>query len=251
MSQSCSANGPIQNQEEKNTEMNITEKINALIAHAESTAHEGERNAFLDKATELMAEHALSLSDLEDSKREAALTKLTLHHSSGFVGLSLRDLIQCIADSFGVFCYRNQGKKGMHVGLVGSTEAIVSVISLYARLEMDMMAQASEIYGVDGGETRVKRNAFLQGYVRVISARLRTQMQQRNKESGNNLLPVLRSELQKNEEAAEEITGFKFRVSSTQRSHSGSLAEGLAAGLKANLGNGSTGLKAQKALPRA
>ena len=44
----------------------IKAKIRALLAKAESTEHEGERELFLDKAQELMAKHQLELYDLGD-----------------------------------------------------------------------------------------------------------------------------------------------------------------------------------------
>ena len=125
-----------------NTQERVIDKIRGLMAKAESSEFEEERNAFLDKATELMAKHRVDMAMLQlagnkaDDPVETRLITLTYQH------IPKQGLLAGTCTLFDIHAIRS-GKK--NVSLIGHKSDLDMYETLFVGLELQLDRELTEV----------------------------------------------------------------------------------------------------------
>lgn len=221
----------------------VIDKIRGLMAKAESSEFEEERNAFLDKATELMAKHRVDMAMLQlagnkaDDPVETRLITLTYQH------IPKQGFLAGTCTLFNIHAIRS-GKK--NVSLIGHKSDLDMYETLFVGLELQLDRELTNVQGDYYTATKSVRSSFAKGWVHRVISRMETHYKKQEEEAivssgaSESVSLVLASRSERVEERYQEIYGMKPRYSyrrSNIGSHSGYSA-GYAAGGRADIGQG-------------
>lgn len=216
-------------------------KIRALLAKAESTDFAEEAEAFLDKATALMAQYRIDEAALIASGEVQAdpIEKRSLK-VTGY--RACKDtLIVHVVKAFNCHVIRTDNKT---YGLVGSSSDLDMVVALFTSLELQLDRELLSRQGYDTGSTRSLRANFAKGWVSTVGKRVTERYAKQAEEAEATATPgtalVLRD---RDAEVEDKFTEWyhrkpRYRTYSQEITNGHSYREGQHAGLNADVGGG-------------
>lgn len=220
------------------TSFDYTAKIAALLAKAESTSHEAERDTLLAKASELQLKMMISDSEIRNAGK-APTDPLIVRDAGGvekngaFIK-ARRDLLAGLAGIFHVKVTITGNRDGMR--LYGFQSDINFVEQLFVSLTLQMRSAVNQ-----AGGNRSYQTSFAHGYVQRVVERLHANRRGQETiaadEPGTDI--VLRDRAtQVNAYFTESLQGVRLRAGYRNRSVNSSqgLVAGRAAGDRAALG---------------
>ena len=226
-----------------NTQERVIDKIRGLMAKAESSEFEEERNAFLDKATELMAKHRVDMAMLQlagnkaDDPVETRLITLTYQH------IPKQGLLAGTCTLFDIHAIRS-GKK--NVSLIGHKSDLDMYETLFVGLELQLDRELTEVQGDYNTATKSVRSAFAKGWVSRVCSRMNDHYSRQQEEAvsssgqSESVALVLASREETVSAKYQELYGVKPRYQTrrqTYRSYS-DYSAGYEAGGRADIGQG-------------
>lgn len=220
-------------------------KIRGLLAKAESTEHPAEAEAFLDKATALMAQYRIDEAALIASGEVAANpVEKRLIQVTGYRACK-DSLIVHVARAFNSHVIRTGGNKGY--GLVGGKSDLDMAIALFTSLELQLDRELFKQTGYDTGSTRSMRANFAKGWVSTVGKRVTERYKEQTEAAEATATPgtalVLRD---RDAEAAEKFTEWfntkpVYRTTRSTTTNYHYYSQGASAGRKADIGGGKLG----------
>jgi hypothetical protein len=228
------------------TEEKVIDRIRALLAKAERTDFEQESEAFLAKATELMARYRVDEAVLvaagkaaDDPVDRTVLTLTKWHVPKGSLAIALGEALDC--HLAWAAAGRGQARK---LAVIGHLSDLETFTALFTSLEIQLDRELHKVKGYSTGETRAMRSSFAQGWVSTVSQRISEHhasvMDEAVASSADSTSVALVLADRQDVVAAkyEEFYGRKPRYSKRRRSygHSGSYGAGASAGHRADIG---------------
>ncbi len=221
--------------------MDYAGKIAALIAKAEATTHEAERDAYLSKASELQLKWMISDSDLRAAKEKKDVTDYLMRttadgveKNSAYVKAK-RDVLTGLCNIFHVKITIYSDRSSMT--LLGFASDVAFVKQLHASLIVQLLAAMER-----QGGNRSFRTSFAHGYAQRVVYRLEQARRTQERDVTSNVpgtALVLRDRATQVQEYFEDqFRGVKMRAGYRNRSvrSAEGVAAGRAAGDRANLG---------------
>ena len=236
----------------------LMDRISALIAKAESTEFEADAEGFMDKATQLMAEHAVSRSDLKQDEIEVRMIRPEEIFTSDDIAV-MTSLLTGIAEIHGVFAYQLELAPGMitAVKLVGDSDSIDLCLSVFrlAQVQVNRILAApdkppesiDDVLSLLVNDDATRRRSVVLGFSLAFMDRLRESLKKAEDESPGVGL-VLVSEFERAREKAEADADIDTRPVSEQID-SASFRKGQAAGNNADIGQTRIEDRGPKGLP--
>lgn len=188
--------------------LRIADRIAALLAKAESSTFDEERDAFMAKAAELMERHRinelmLGLSRSRKATEQDPITKLEIIYDHTAFHIAFRDFMAAIGQAFGFkVVWRKDGKAGWWYGFKSDLDMAETV---YASL-LIQVARAAEVYKQTAEykvlpkrmDKHVAKRSFISGFgsgaARKITEGRQVGQRDAEEEHGSvNVLPVLAS----------------------------------------------------------
>jgi hypothetical protein len=217
-------------------------KIRGLLAKAESTEHPAEAEAFLDKATALMAQYRIDEATLIASGEvQANPVEKRQIYVTGY--RACKDtLIVHVVRAFNCHVIRTGGSKGY--GLVGGKTDLDMAIALFTSLEIQLDRELFALQGYDTGTTRSMRANFAKGWVSTVGKRVTDRYAKQAEEAAagasSSTALVLRD---RDAEAADKFTEWYhtkpvYRTSRSSVTNGRHYNAGAAAGRNADVGGG-------------
>lgn len=239
----------------------LFDRIRALMAKAEATEFDGEREAFEAKAAAMMAEHAISreqLGDVLDSDpmethyfhardlHQLVTVKPNSFYVFDYIPSTYRPqmwhgFMSVARECFGLWCYYSGSKKYGYIAVVGrrsqieAFKATMRLLRIQAHRELSKPMPEDEYWDhrSKAAQTKNYRRGVAIGFYRGVVDRFRSEVREHDRESGSNTLPALRSDVRQAQDWANIRT-----VNGTGASFgSGS---GIAAGRSAGFASGGT-----------
>lgn len=231
------------------TEQKIIDKIRGLLAKAESTEFEAEAAAFLDKATELMAEYRVSEAVLAAAGRAAddpvdrTFIDLSGYHSpKGSLAVHLAEALDCHV------LWAHGGPRGTRrLAVVGHVSDLETFQALMVSLELQLDRELHQISGYNSGDTRARRTSFANGWVSRVGRRIKahlaeavdTAVAEAEAQDATSSVALVLAE--RRDVVADKYQEFyktkpRYRTSSRGSSRYGAYAAGQAAGNRADIG---------------
>lgn len=226
--------------------MDYAGKIAALLAKAEATAFEPERDALLSKASELQLKWMISDSDVRASKDRKDVSDYLMRcaaegvvKNSAFVKAK-RDLLTGLCSIFHVKITIYTDRSVMN--LFGFASDVAFVKQLHASLVVQMLAaMEQQAHGLNSRD-RSWKTSFAHGYAQRVVYRLqqarRTQEAEASSTDAGTALVLRDRSTQVQAYFDEQLSGVKLRSGYKNRSirSRDGLSAGSAAGDRADLG---------------
>lgn len=218
----------------------IIDRVNALLAKAESTEHAAEQEAFFAKAQELIAAHAIASHMLGSDRHDDALGAEVVPIVAPYI-LQKAILLQAIATASGGTVLRSGSQRyGFTYQLIGRASARQNILALFASIQV---AGVRAAYAADIPEwesARRFRSSFMSAFATRIGTRLReanavASDKARNEGGGATMAIVLRDAKREIDSWIRNEYGKTGKVTTRTSSRSGREA-GDAAGRSANIG---------------
>lgn len=235
----------------------ITRTIAALLAKAESTNHEKERDAFLAKAQELQIKYVVEDSAIRErmgQKKEEIISRKFCEERHGSFIKAKRELINYLARMNR--CMAVIGAKRSYVEITGyeSDVDFVSVMYTSLLLQMQSAMARDEVFRSAGDPVKTWRTSYAHAWVRRVAARLQDALKASESDaevSTPGTAIVLRDRRQEVSVAVSARYGkLRQGYKNTATSSYSGYAAGDAAGRRANLNNrGSVGMSSSRELP--
>lgn len=236
--------------------MDYAAKIAALIAKAEATEFEGERDTFLAKASELQLKWMISDSDVRASMDRKDVSDYLIRtaaegvdKNSAFVKAK-RDMLTGLCSIFHVKITMYRDRSGMT--LFGFASDVAFVRQLHASLVVQMLAAMER----ENTRDRSFRTSFAHGYAQRVVARLQ-EARTRQERDASSSMPgtalVLRDRsTQVQAYFDEQLSGVRLRSGYKNRSvrSAAGHAAGRIAGDRADVGGTRVAGVNRDALPR-
>jgi hypothetical protein len=154
----------------------ITELVKKLLAQAEGTPFEKERDTFLAKARELIEKHQIDaqlLGQADPSKREGVIRHRMFNDAKGQRLIKAkREMIQYLADVYGCQTIRHGANGRAGLTLVGHESDVELILMMFNSLMLQLMTalaaaqNAGEVVGASGPVS------YAHGWVRRVGTRL-------------------------------------------------------------------------------
>jgi hypothetical protein len=226
-------------------------KIMGLLAKAESTEHEAERDAYLAKAQELMIRHAVDESHLTPEERET----VTAEQFPMGRSKADQDLMFWLAalNDMKALTHSARGDRwspgGVYaMSLIGTPTDIEYLKALYASLVLQREAALAREYRPSWINPRSFNHSFRVGFGERVARRLQAAKRETVKATGTGTELVLVS---KRAEVDEYVAATWSKIGKTkgaQASDARGYEAGDAAGRNADLSGGRNNLRARPAL---
>ena len=152
-------------------DMKMIEKIQKLLAKAESTNSEAEAQAFLMKAQELMAKHGISQSEVEikeDKEPEITSEVVTDNRATATRNLKLANLI---AKNFKCEVLLARGKGNNQIKFFGFEDDVKIASQTFKAIHTFMERRRRQIYKAalkEGKNTKGLREAYTEGLIKGL-----------------------------------------------------------------------------------
>lgn len=168
----------------------ILRKVQGLLAKAEGTEHEGERDVFLAKAQEMMEKHAISMAQIEASKPEVAREPVSI-----FVEWPKRSVGKGAKGSLAVaIAQSNRCQVKGSAGIVDNRyvdglvfQGMPEDAEFCAMLYTSLCLQAEQAYDPskkpEWTHGRTYKASFYEGYCDRVRSRIKEQASERKAES--------------------------------------------------------------------
>lgn len=220
------------------------ERVRKLLAKAEGTDNEHERETFMSAAASLMAKYGIEQAMLGQGQARVTPGNRVVHVEEGSYMARHLDLIYHIAEAMGCKSImlhprsaRNEtNRKAVHI--FGYLSDIERAEVMYTSLLLQMASTLRRLVVPAGHNTRSYRNSWCHGYVAKVVDMVKAREQAAAQEAGSSTALVLvdRSSAVRLAFQEEYATVRKSYARTTGRGYSA----GQAAGARANLGG--TGL---------
>jgi len=241
------------------TETDIIRKVQGLLAMAESSKFEPERESFYAKAQEMMVKHAIEEGMLAAAGKRVDVTPVSemfVYSADDRNRPPKRQLFMAVAEANRCHAiFYNGSKRDQQVAIVGFKDDVDFVKLLYTSLHMQGASDASRAYrDSDRSATRIiYMTNFLLGFASTVRTRLKAQNVKVEAEVGHSMALVLVDRSKEVEDKVSELYPNlrTSRASRIGRAH-GAYGKGSAAGAKADLsgGRGHVGGNGRTALGR-
>jgi hypothetical protein len=207
-------------------------RVKGLLAKAEGTDNEAERDAFTAKAFAIMEEHRIEMADVTDGRPSIAKTVYPLAATARYLRPS-GYLLGAVAKHFGVMVLIGATGNMKQPTLVGDTDDITSTVLMFESLliQRDRAILASPV--PPNVNTNRHRSSMAMGFVIGIEARLEAMAAARAEHAttGTELVLIDRLAL------VREAMGNPAPANTNKQKVDGrSMAEGDDAGRRADLG---------------
>lgn len=209
------------------TNESMIRKVKSMLAKAESTINENEREVFLNKAQELIQQYNITNAQLTNQSEDEWITdwRALQFENGGPVTRRLMSLASSIANNLGVATTLFTTKQEFYSGTVlpavnfyGRRSSIEATKVLYTLLSVTALNNASKLkaYRVENPDprkyaefpltatkaelragTQSLRMGYLEGFNDSVYIRMREQNAALDQESDGSLLPMLGSDLQR------------------------------------------------------
>lgn len=228
------------------TDERIIDKIRNLIAKAEGTEFEAEADAFLQKATDLMARYRVDAALLEVSENASSdpVDRVFIdvgkwHVPKGQLAVSLCKAFDCHA----IWAAKKR------IAFIGHKSDLDMVVSLMTSLEIQLDRELLKVQSFDKGATRAARSSFAYGWTSRVGERIREHYREAVRDAVKESVPeaqsssvavVLASRLDDVSAKYEEFykTKPRYRSSSHYVSDYSATQQGRSAGNRADIGQG-------------
>lgn len=240
------------------------DRVNAILAQAQSTNNAEERDTFTANAERLIIKHAIEEAELQarQVKPRDEVVQRRLHFT-GIFARSHRDLMFRLSEALGfqtVFHHTPYGEKGLFGSWVGHESELDAAEMLLASLQLQIarwMPEAVRLeeeergWSMDKREKYVYRRSFVENFAYVVGKRIKASRKVIIDEvaaSDNSLLPVLADRRTEVDKAVQQFFGKlrSTKAASKEGSRAGAMA-GREAGERADInssarvGSGSRG----------
>lgn len=204
--------------------------IKALIAKAEATEFGPEADAFLGKATELMARFGLTRGDLANLDWDASEIICEHFPVSGKFAKQRIVMFGWIGYSYGCVSARRNNRLTNELTLIifGRRDAVQAAERTFRLADMQLAAFLRTVEGKH-------RAAAIYGFALVVRERITAVNKAADDTTGGTLLPALLNDMERAKAAQQDELG-KLRTHSSPHANSAGLAVGRAAGERADLG---------------
>lgn len=231
------------------TESDVIRKVQGLLAKAESTEFEAEREAFYAKAQDLMTRHAIDEALLDRAGRKAEVkptSEVFVYTDNQANRPPKRNLLTAVARANRVrVVYYNGSKKEQKAMLVGFADDLEYVKLVYTSLYLQGHREGGRAYlASDRYASRVVYlTNFLLGFASKVDERLRAQNRKTEEavkaETGTSTALVLVDRTKAVDDHVGELfpnlsNGRRVRIGYARGAH----GAGQAAGAKADLSGG-------------
>lgn len=232
------------------------ERIRSLLAKAEATEYEPERDTFMNAAAALMAKYGIEQAHLDASdpgrrtrpiRRDVTLTQGAWGRQRADLAWSIAEAMRCRALIFtGV---RNGG--AYRLAIVGYESDVERAEMMFTSVLLQMTGELIRLGTPLGEDVRTYRKAWLVGYRVRVAERIRA-MEAREEDSAEGVATGTTLMLRDRSLRVDDMFSEEFKIirkgRKQQVSRSG-FDHGQAAGSRANLGG--TGLEnRRRSLPR-
>lgn len=147
--------------------------VQALLAKAESTQFEEERNALLAKAQELITRYGIEDAQLRMAGRRDETVQMKTIYMSGSYAKSHVLLACAISREVGCRVYFTPGKKPIKMTMAGFAEDLSMFEVLFTSLLMQVTRDRNTWAAQDRAERRfAAQRSFILGFATTVSARL-------------------------------------------------------------------------------
>ncbi len=221
----------------------ILETVRKLLAQAESTSNEHERETFNRKASELIATYGIERAKLEATdpgKREPVTSKIVTFNPPYTIDKSA--LLHVVASS--MRCKTVRVVKGNRAHLIGYPSDIERVEIVYSSLlvQQSLGLAVASLYSDSGVDKRTFAKSYFTGFQNAVNKRLRAAEKVAETATGTPgtdlVLADRRDAVER--QAARMFDNMRSGKARQVRSNSG-YASGHADGSRANLSTGSLG----------
>ena len=192
----------------------VISKIKKLLSLSGNNPNPEESKSAMAKAQRLLAEHRLSMSDLELEQRKDGLFEKSCDPVGDQHPFWKQCAAKCIADNFGVSAFITREGGEFWVSFVGAREDIEIAEYVYryavtiANRDLDMWVASqfqSSMMRVPEQSSQRTKNDFLAGWVHALSELFRKNQEEMAAESGGALVVVKSDTLQKLEEESPKL----------------------------------------------
>lgn len=181
----------------------VVDKIRKLLAKAESTTFEGEADAFLAKAQELMVQHAIDEEEIRRSgnrpTEEIVVRTIQIRQNIPRTK-PLRQLLNIIASSFNCRMWYVPGTKNNYVAGFESDTIFVEMLFYSVQMQQHSALlreyeKAKADYEAMGSPFRktVWRRSFIEGYINRVCVRIWERYKKVDETHGTGTSIVLRN----------------------------------------------------------
>lgn len=222
---------------------NITDKIRALVAKAESTEHEPERDAFMAKAIDLAARHAINIDhigeDPNSTAHEMGVETIIVDLGKGTGGLtSLWFNVGCVFDCFALPGRRIQKAEAAEKGVSTLARTVRLFGTEQNRQLTKLVVESLKIQMIiDMKKAKPRsRKAFCIAWADTATDKLEEAHQTARKEEGaepNSLEPLSAMTFARSQ-------GVRWTNGGSERLDLASMNAGERAGSRADVSNGSS-----------
>lgn len=229
-------------------DLTIIERVEKLLAKAESTTFEEERNAYVTKAQELMTRHAIEEAMLRQSDgSKPEITSVRFDVDSMKYSRGRAKLVDAIANANN--CYRiawpkEGNKRGFGIiEVYGTRSALELVEVLWHSLNAQLDKALAETPVPSHVQGKTFRNNFVRAYAYAIAVRLRDAKEETlRSETSSSVALVLVNEREQAESYAKDLASSNgMRVTSQVDKYRGNdegWSQGKEAGNNASLSRG-------------
>jgi len=196
-----------------NDRKKIADKIQKLLAKAESTGHAPEADAFRKKAEELMQKHSLTLAQLEEAEFTAHNWTPGYKSAPGWY----KSLVAGVGSFLGVFTGYDSTSKGEPcVFILGGREQDIELLKYIAQSIKAQVQQLTRDFKERTDASRADTNGYRLGVVQRIGERLQDMVKDVSDWQAEQALVLAdenREKKRKGEQAIRREQGVVFRGS--------------------------------------
>jgi hypothetical protein len=222
-----------------NDRKEIADKIQKLLAKAESTGHDAEADAFRRKAEELMEKHSLTRAELGEAEFTVQYISTGYSKTPGWV----KSITANLGAFLGVFTgYNSKGTGEEAVFILGGREEDIEMLRYMAGSIKAQVERLAKNYREENDVERKEVNSYRIGVVQRVGDKLQQMVDNVSDgqaENGLVLADENREKQRKGKKAAREATRGRFRKGAgAQYQSDKARREGNRDGAKVNVNKG-------------
>lgn len=194
----------------ENDRKELADKIQKLLAKAESTDHDREAEAFREKAEELMEKHSLTGAELESSEFVARNWEPGYSQAPGWY----KGLVANLGSFLGVFTAYDSRETGENCVLIlGGREEDIEMLQYMTKAIKVQIQDLTEDFRERTNATRADTNAYRLGVVQRVGEKLQSMVENVSDGQSEKALVLVeenKEKQRKGRRAAQEAQGGRF-----------------------------------------
>jgi hypothetical protein len=223
----------------------ILRKVQGILAKAEATEHEAERETFLAKAQEMMEKHAITQAQLEKSKPETKRepvevfvewpARMVGKGAKGSMAVTIAKANRCQVKGANGWQY---GQSGSGMVFQGMPDDVDFCVMLYTSLCLQAEQQYDPKQKPEWTHGKTYKASFYEGYSRRVCERLKEQAAKRKDEARSSGTDMVLVGIEKR--VAEKFGRARYGSRRASDSCAAGRNDGQRAGSRADMSGGTT-----------